>query len=425
MAGLLDYLSNLKYEPDAASMGLMNMGAQMMANSGPSRLPTNFLQQLGGGVQGFNQGYTAQKNEEQALALVEQKKLLDAATINKDNAMAGYYNTGGAGQNTDNLRQSTDGWFRVNNETKAPEFLVGPNGQRLMPQGSDLNLIRAKHSMAPVQTVDANGNVDVVSTASLDPFYAQGTQDNISQPQPQADISEEQIVEAYQNNQITKEQAISALRSIAPPGMMPNEISLNVSRQASPGGQARQTPAQREASLANARVPAAVAQAGQSEAAKVAAEAQIKAQLELPNNIAQAQNLSDLTNQMLNHPGLSGVVGMPNFQGAIPFPGTKEADFKALLEQVKGKAFLQAFDSLKGGGAISEAEGIKASQALARLQTSQTESSFKNSLQEFNNIVSNSANRMKQRAGGNNQLNTQPQNSPSIDDLVNHYGGGK
>ena len=249
MAGLLDYLSSLKFEPDAKSMGLMNMGANMLNASSMSPTPIGFGNVMGAGLGGFNQGYMAQKKDDEALALAEQKKLLDAAAINKDNAMAGYYNTGGAGQNTDSLRQSTDGWFRLNKETKNPEFLTGPDGRRLMPQGSDLELIRAKHGMVPQQTVDANGNVDVVPTASLDPFYAQRTQNNISQPQPQANMSEEQIVEAYQNNQITKEQAIAALRSIAPPGMMPNEISLGVSRQpdliqqASPS-QARQTPAQ-------------------------------------------------------------------------------------------------------------------------------------------------------------------------------------
>jgi len=260
MAGLLDYLSNLKFEPDAKSMGLMNMGANMMQASSMSPTPIGFGNVMGAGLGGFNQGYMAQKKDDEALALAEQKKLLDAATINKDNAMAGYYNTGGGGQNADNLRQSTDGWFRVNKDTKKPEFLVGDNGKRLMPQGSDLNLMLAKHGMNPVQTVDANGNVDVVPTAELDPFYAnkpqphfpnqQPFQNNISQPQ--SNLSEQQILGAYQNGIMSEAEALAALKSISPPGAAPNSNAFNpqpdLIQQASPNT-GRQTPAQKAGAI--------------------------------------------------------------------------------------------------------------------------------------------------------------------------------
>jgi len=171
MAGLLDYLSNLKYEPDAQSMGLMNMGAQMMANSGPSRMPTSFLQQLGGGVQGFNQGYTAQNNEEQALALAEQKKLLDAAAINKDNAMAGYYNTGGAGQNAiPTLHQSSSGYIQYNPQTKKQEILT-IDGKVMMPMGGDMLLQLQREGMKGNMTTDAFGHPIQRSNAQLNPSF--------------------------------------------------------------------------------------------------------------------------------------------------------------------------------------------------------------------------------------------------------------
>ena len=273
MAGLLDYLSNLKFEPDAKSMGLMNMAANMLQASNNSPTPVSFGNALGAGLNGFTGGYQVQKNLDDTAAAAEQKKLLDAATINKDNAMAGYYNTGGAGQNADNLRQSTDGWFRINKDTKKPEFLVGDNGKRLMPQGSDLNLMLAKHAITPVQTVDANGNVDVVPTAELDPFYANKPQTPFTNQPPQINqpiappqnpqqpvtpqsngqaITEEQIITAYQNGEISKDTAVAALKTLAPPGLAPNELSLEVKKnpkpdliqQASPPPNARQTPAQ-------------------------------------------------------------------------------------------------------------------------------------------------------------------------------------
>lgn len=41
---------------------------------------------------------------------------------------------------------------------------------------------------------------------------------------------------------------------------------------------------------------------------------------------------------------------------------------QARIDQVQGKAFLQAFEGLRGGGAITEAEGAKATYAISRLQ---------------------------------------------------------
>ena len=52
--GILD---NLHFNPTANSMGLINMGAQMLANSGPSQHPQNALQSLGAGMGGFLQGH--------------------------------------------------------------------------------------------------------------------------------------------------------------------------------------------------------------------------------------------------------------------------------------------------------------------------------------------------------------------------------
>jgi hypothetical protein len=74
--GLLDTLQNLKYQPDATSAGLINMGANMMMAGGPSPYPTNGLQALGAGLQGYSQGASA-FNQDQAqqekLALMQQQ----------------------------------------------------------------------------------------------------------------------------------------------------------------------------------------------------------------------------------------------------------------------------------------------------------------------------------------------------------------
>lgn len=90
MAGLMDYLSNLKFEPDAKSMGLMNMGANMLNASSMSPTPVGFGNVMGSGLNGFVGGYQTQKNLEDTQAAAEQKKLMDAATINHLNAQAAH-----------------------------------------------------------------------------------------------------------------------------------------------------------------------------------------------------------------------------------------------------------------------------------------------------------------------------------------------
>jgi hypothetical protein len=49
-------------------------------------------------------------------------------------------------------------------------------------------------------------------------------------------------------------------------------------------------------------------------------------------------------------------------------PGTDGANVQAVVNQVTSQAFLNAFDQLKGGGAITEREGQAATQAITRLQ---------------------------------------------------------
>lgn len=49
-------------------------------------------------------------------------------------------------------------------------------------------------------------------------------------------------------------------------------------------------------------------------------------------------------------------------------PGTEGADIQALVNQVASQAFLNAFDQLKGAGAITETEGAAATAAITRLK---------------------------------------------------------
>jgi hypothetical protein len=86
------------------------------------------------------------------------------------------------------------------------------------------------------------------------------------------------------------------------------------------------------------------------------------------------------------HPGFEGVVGM-GVPGVRFIPGTQAASFDALFRQAEGGAFLQAYESLRGTGQITEIEGTKATSALTRMERSQTEVEFVKAAREFADVI--------------------------------------
>lgn len=87
------------------------------------------------------------------------------------------------------------------------------------------------------------------------------------------------------------------------------------------------------------------------------------------------------------HPGFENAVGSTWAPGVRFIPGTDAADFMARYEQLKGTSFLEAFESLKGGGAITEKEGAKATDAINRMSTSQSEQEFKTAARDLQAII--------------------------------------
>lgn len=93
------------------------------------------------------------------------------------------------------------------------------------------------------------------------------------------------------------------------------------------------------------------------------------AQRDLPQVIDSAQRSIDRVNQLINHSGFDSRYGLSSAGGIIPaIPDTPGAEAQALIDEITGGAFLQAFETLKGGGQITEIEGQKATAAITRLQ---------------------------------------------------------
>jgi hypothetical protein len=98
-----------------------------------------------------------------------------------------------------------------------------------------------------------------------------------------------------------------------------------------------------------------------------------------------------------NAPGLEGNFGV---RGAIPnIPGTEEADAAAAIENLKGKAFMAAYEGLKGGGPITDIEGTKGADAMAALGKSQSKESFLKNLDIMEKILKDNKERMAFETG--------------------------
>ncbi len=98
------------------------------------------------------------------------------------------------------------------------------------------------------------------------------------------------------------------------------------------------------------------------------------------------------------HPGLKNLFGP---YGKLPtMPGGSTADAEALLAQIKDRSFLAGIESMRGTGAITEAEGAKATGAIARLSTNQSPKAFKESLNELRGILQTARQRNQTIAAG-------------------------
>lgn len=69
------------------------------------------------------------------------------------------------------------------------------------------------------------------------------------------------------------------------------------------------------------------------------------------------------------------------------------------LDQLDGVAFLQAYQMLRGGGAITEIEGQRATDALARMNTAQNEADFVQALRDFQYAVKSGLEKMAATSG--------------------------
>jgi hypothetical protein len=142
--------------------------------------------------------------------------------------------------------------------------------------------------------------------------------------------------------------------------------------------------------------------------------------MDAPKAIEQAQNSLALLDDLLKHPGFKYSVGVERIAPLRMIPGTPQADFESRLGQIQGQSFLQAFESLKGGGHITEVEGVKATQAINRMNAATSEKEFKTAVADLETVLRQGINRAEraQKRLQNNlpagvDLSPRPSNAPA------------
>lgn len=139
-------------------------------------------------------------------------------------------------------------------------------------------------------------------------------------------------------------------------------------------------------------------------------KALVERQTQLPNVVAKAQGTMAVIDDILSDPYLEYGTGFGSVVNIVP--GTPGFDFQQKVDQLKGRAFLDAFETLKGGGQITQIEGEKATQAIARLSTGQRGPAFRKALQDLREVAAKGLERSRQNAGAQSQ---QPaQTAPQI-----------
>ena len=137
---------------------------------------------------------------------------------------------------------------------------------------------------------------------------------------------------------------------------------------------------------------------GQSQGAEIAGA---------PTAFRTATDTLKNIDDVLNHPAFGVATGVSGMI-ARNVPGTPAFDFGQRFDQLTGRAFLQAFENLKGGGQITEIEGKKATDAIARLNPRASAEDTRQALQELREVVVSAQQRSSARGGA-----APPGNAPS------------
>jgi hypothetical protein len=132
-------------------------------------------------------------------------------------------------------------------------------------------------------------------------------------------------------------------------------------------------------------------------AGKAAGEVTGAAAGALPAAVVTSQRVAQQVEELKNDPYLPSMLGPVDSR--LPNVTQDAARVQSKINQLQGGAFMEARQLLKGGGAITDYEGVKAEQAFARLNQAQSVEDFQAALDEFNMYVQQGLQKLQAQAG--------------------------
>jgi len=108
-------------------------------------------------------------------------------------------------------------------------------------------------------------------------------------------------------------------------------------------------------------------------------------------------NNIQLIDNLLASKGFEGAVGPVSSR--LPTFTEDTANAEAMLEQVKGGAFLDSIQEMRGLGALSNAEGEAATRAATRMKAANSEQGFREAAEDYKAIMRAGLARMQAKAG--------------------------
>ena len=143
----------------------------------------------------------------------------------------------------------------------------------------------------------------------------------------------------------------------------------------------------------------------------VLANAELK--LKRTEAVAQADDTIALIDKLIAHPGRKAATGTTAIFPTTP--GSRAADFEADFNRLKGSAFLEAVQKLKGSGQISNTEGEAATASVLGIEIGQSEEGFVESLKSLRARINEAK---KRRSGTFAEAESQDLTQSSDDDLL-------
>lgn len=132
--------------------------------------------------------------------------------------------------------------------------------------------------------------------------------------------------------------------------------------------------------------------------AKVSGKTISEAKANLPKIESANKFVNGYVDAVLKHPGRPWSTGLLSLAPTVR--GTKQADFRNKMEQIGGQSFLQAFETLRGGGQITQIEGEKATAAINRMKASTSDEEFNSAAQDFKDVIGSALKNARDLASG-------------------------